>query len=189
MHWPEFQNIKYFKYLSSGRIHRARSGLWYLGLLVFVAMLAPGGAPARPAAFHFSHYVGLQAGDAFDIQASSGIKKGQTIGSGRIYQLDGRQLHLQFKANPGALPVEGEVRLQYLKRVGSKIHMQLSYRGVQSGLSRQNSERVLLDAFLADNGILSLHYADRKYFLQLSRNRVGHNKFVTDWGSARLIKK
>lgn len=139
--------------------------------------------------FNFQQYMDLKSGDEFTIIASTGSQKGKPIGSGKIYQLNANKMHLQFKASPGAFGVQGEVRVQYLQRQGSKIKLRLSYRGVQGGLSRQNNEIVLVDAFLADNGILSMHYANRKYFLQLSRNRSGHNKFITDWGSARLIKK
>lgn len=144
---------------------------------------------ARPSSFHFKNYLNLRTGDQFQIIASSGLKQEQVIGTGRIYKLSAQRLHLQFKANPGGMSIEGSVRLTFLKREGEKLSLKLDYRGVQSGLSRQNSEVILVDSFLADNGILSLHYASRKYFLQLSRNRAGHNKFITDWGSARLIKK
>lgn len=149
---------------------------------------------AQNQAFHFRRYIALSTGDRFAIIASTGSAKNSQIGSGKVRKRNAQQLELDLQLDAG---VNALVQLRRLSARSSRkyesfeLHYTVKGKGVlgaTGAADRAEAERVKADSFLARNGILAIHFADGKRFVQLSIDRQGRSVFISHWGATRLRK-
>lgn len=165
------------------------SGLFFrLCAACVLCILAVGGELPARTSFHFKNFSRLATGDRFQIIALTGYAAGSKIGTGKIQQLTARELRLNFSIQTIASGrIDGRIYLKHLGAQGRhKERFRLQYSGSTTAGPESATEEVLADGFLIQNGILAFHFFDRLRFFQLSVDTKGRNKFITNWGAARL---
>lgn len=160
-----------------------------LGISVFFVFFITNPVTSKPKfkSFSFSNFIHLKNKQHFNIKSATGKSKGKKLGQGLVSKINNRNLHLNFKAKISFYSISGDVKLKFLGKKKGKYLIYLDYKGKDNGISRSNKETVLVDSFMADRGILILKFMNGKRFIQLSVNKKGKNRFITEWGSAELV--
>lgn len=156
--------------------------LFFVGLFFF----SINSILTQPLEFDFRKFNTIRSGKSFFIYKASKKSPPVKLGKGKIHLINAKSLLLQFSVSTTVYSISGNVNLQYTGKSKNKYRFKLKYKGLDNGVPKSFNEIVFADQFLANNGIFTIHFSNKKRFLQMSINSRRQNRLITEWGSAIL---
>ena len=157
-----------------------------LPVLISLLLLFPSALTPRGKTFDFRNYLGLRAGQKFQVIIRNRNNVRENVGQGRIQTLDARNLALSLDISIYGRSIKGTINLKFQKQDRRHTSLRLKYSGNRNGGAENGTELVQADTFMANNGILTFKYRANRRFFQLSKNSRNENILATDWGTAKL---